>query len=86
MKIRCTGKPISRFPCLSNICPGEHPGYCLLGGGEPDGNLWLLEGGTYKWSAGGDPVQPGNYLLTIEVPAGDGQVGTWLLDVYIALP
>jgi hypothetical protein len=62
------------------------PGYCIFGGGEPECNAWLLEGDQYKWLAGGEPIVPGNYLLTVNVIAADGEVGTWLLDVYIALP
>jgi len=64
----------------------NNPGYCIFGGGEPECNAWLLEGDEYKWTASGEPVEPGNYLLTIDVVAGDGEVGTWLLPVYIALP
>lgn len=62
------------------------PGYCIFAGGEPDCNPWLFENGQYKWSAGGDPVQEGNYLLTIIVTAEDDAVGTWLIDITIDLP
>ena len=62
------------------------PGYCIFAGGEPDCNPWLFENGQYKWSAGGEPVQEGNYLLTIIATAEDDVVGTWLIDITIDLP
>jgi hypothetical protein len=62
------------------------PGYCIFAGGEPDCNPWLFENGQYKWSSGGDPVEEGNYRLTINVTAEDGEVGVWLIDITIDLP
>ena len=61
-------------------------GYCIFAGGEPDCNPWKFENDQYKWSAGGDPVEEGNYLLTVIVIAEDGEVGTFLLDINIDLP
>jgi hypothetical protein len=61
-------------------------GYCIFGGGEPDCNPWVREGGQYKWAAGGDPVQPGAYTLDINVSGKDGVTGSWLIDVNIELP
>jgi len=63
-----------------------NPGYCIFAGGEPDCNPWIFENGQYKWSTGGDPVEKGNYLLTVIVTAEDGEVGTFLLDINIDLP
>jgi len=63
-----------------------NPGYCIFAGGEPDCNPWIFENEQYKWSAGGDPVEEGNYLLTVIVTAEDGVVGTWLIDINIDLP
>ena len=64
----------------------NNAGYCIFGGGEPDCNVWIFENGQYKWKAGGDPVVERNYLLTINVTANDGEVGTWLIPVNIDLP
>jgi hypothetical protein len=65
-------------------------GYCIFGGGEPDCSPWIYENGQYKWESGGDPVQPGNYQLTITVTAEDDQVGVWFWDsknpISITLP
>ena len=63
-----------------------NPGYCIFAGGEPDCNPWIFENGQYKWSAGGEPVEEGIYLLTINVTAEDGEVGNWLIDITIDLP
>jgi len=56
----------------------KHPGYCIFGGGGAGCNPWMVEGGQYKWKAGGPPVKSGKYGLTITVTADDGEVGTWL--------
>ncbi|HEX9840602.1 MAG TPA: SH3 domain-containing protein [Anaerolineales bacterium] len=63
-----------------------NPGYCIFAGGEPDCNPWIFENGQYKWSAGGAPVAEGNYLLTVNVTAEDGEVGNWFIDITIDLP
>ena len=63
-----------------------NPGYCIFAGGEPDCNPWVFENGQYKWSAGGESVEEGNYRLTINVTAEDGEVGNWLIDITIDLP
>ena len=63
-----------------------NPGYCIFAGGEPNCNPWIFENGQYKWSAGGDAVEEGNYLLTVIVTAEDGEVGNWLVDITIDLP
>ena len=63
----------------------RNAGYCIFGGGEPDCNPWAYENGQYKWTAGGDLVEAGNYKLTITVTAGDGEVGQWFIDINIAL-
>lgn len=56
----------------------NNPGYCIFGGGDPDCSPWIVEGGQYKWSAGGEPVKAGKYGLTINVTASNGEVGTWI--------
>jgi hypothetical protein len=63
-----------------------NPGYCIFAGGEPDCNPWIFENGQYKWTAGGDPVEEGNYLLTVIVTAEDGEEGRWFIDITIDLP
>jgi hypothetical protein len=62
-----------------------NPGYCIFAGGEPDCNPWIFEDSQYKWSAGGDVVEEGNYQLTITVTADDGEVGIWFIDINIDL-
>jgi len=62
-----------------------NPGYCIFAGGEPDCNPWIYENGQYKWSAGGNPVEKGNYRLTVVGSAEDGEVGTFLIDINIDL-
>jgi hypothetical protein len=65
-------------------------GYCVFGDGEPDCSPWIFENGQYKWASGGDPLQPGNYKMTITVTADDDEVGEWFWDsnnpVTITLP
>lgn len=61
-------------------------GYCIFGGGEPDCNPWVYEGGQYKWKEGGDPVQPGDYTLNMDVTGTDGVVGNWIIKIHIDLP
>jgi len=63
-----------------------NPGYCIFAGGEPDCNPWIFENGEYRWNAGGDSVEEGNYLLTVIGTAEDGEVGNWLIDITIDLP
>jgi hypothetical protein len=63
----------------------SNPGYCIFGGGEPACNPWTYENGQYKWSPGGNPVETGNYQLTITVTAEDGEVGIWFIDINIEL-
>lgn len=61
------------------------PGYCIFGSGVSDCNPWPYEDGLYKWSLGGEPVEEGNYKLTITVTAEDGEVGVWLIDINLDL-
>ena len=63
-----------------------NPGYCIFAGGEPDCNPWIFENEQNKWSAGGNPVEEGNYQLTIVVTADDDTVGKWFIDINIDLP
>jgi hypothetical protein len=60
-------------------------GYCIFSSGVSDCNPWPYENGQYKWSLGGEPVEEGNYKLTITVTAGDGQVGFWFIDINVDL-
>jgi hypothetical protein len=60
-------------------------GYCFFSSGVSDCNPWPYEDGQYKWSLGGEPVEEGNYKLTITVTAGDGQVGFWFIDINVDL-
>jgi hypothetical protein len=61
-------------------------GFCIFGGGEPDCNPWTLEGFTYKWKPGGEPVREERYTLLIVVIAKSGEQGNWNYEVDIDLP
>ncbi len=40
------------------------PIYCTFGGDGPC-NSWIYENGAFRWSSGGDAVQPGEYVIVI---------------------
>jgi hypothetical protein len=40
--------------------------YCTFGGDGPC-NGWIYENGSFRWYSGGDPVVPGDYVMTIEI-------------------
>jgi hypothetical protein len=62
-------------------------GYCIFGGGEPTCNPWVFEDFTYKWEAGGDPVEEGTYELRVHVVLDDPESdeGDWGYEVQINL-
>lgn len=60
--------------------------YCIFGGGEPDCNPWVYEDNAYKWNAGGEPIEAGQYKLLIVVTATSGEQGNWNYDIDLELP
>jgi hypothetical protein len=40
--------------------------YCTFGGNGPCSG-WIFENGAFRWYSGGDPVEPGDYVMIIEV-------------------
>jgi hypothetical protein len=40
------------------------PIYCTFGGDGPC-NGWIYENGAFRWSSGGDAVQPGDYVVVM---------------------
>lgn len=41
-----------------------NPLYCTFGGDGPC-NGWIFEDGAFRWYSGGDPVEPGEYVMVI---------------------
>jgi hypothetical protein len=39
--------------------------YCIFGGNGPC-NIWVYDDGVYKWTPGGDPVEPGEYKVEVD--------------------
>jgi hypothetical protein len=42
------------------------PLYCTFGGNGPC-NGWTYEAGAFRWSSGGDPVEPGDYVVIMTI-------------------
>lgn len=58
--------------------------YCLLGGNGPC-NSWVYEDGVYKWTAGGDPVEPGEYKVEVDTTL-NGDDSHWEVFFEVKLP
>jgi len=59
--------------------------YCMFGGNGPC-NLWVLENSVYLWESGGQPVEPGEYRVNIDVNLEDPNLPVnlqWNADVTI---
>jgi hypothetical protein len=55
---------------LNYLIEEEIAPYCILGGNEPECGEWSRDGsGRYTWGQGGPVVQPGDYIVTVEVVA-----------------
>lgn len=48
----------------------EAAAYCMFGGDSPC-STWVLEDFVYKWQSGGDPIQPGEYIVNIDANLDD---------------
>jgi hypothetical protein len=58
--------------------------YCILGGNGPC-NSWVLEDGIYKWTAGGIPVEPGEYKVEVDTTL-NGDDSHWQVFFDLSLP
>ncbi len=58
--------------------------YCIFGGNGPC-NPWVSENGVYKWSAGGAPIEPGEYEMEIFATL-NGETSRWAVDFTLTLP
>jgi hypothetical protein len=58
--------------------------YCVFGGNGPC-NGWTVEDGFYKWTAGGKPVEPGEYELEV-LATMNGESSRWAVNISLTLP
>ncbi len=58
--------------------------YCIFGGNGPC-NRWVIEDGIYKWTAGGTPVEPGEYKVGVNLFV-NGEDSHWEVNFTLALP
>ena len=58
--------------------------YCVFGGNEPC-NPWITENGVFKWTQGGDPVEPGDYEMEVNATV-NGDSSRWAVDFTVTLP
>lgn len=58
--------------------------YCLLGGNGPC-NSWVFEDGVYKWTQGGDQVEPGEYKVEVDSTL-NGDDSHWEVFFKVKLP
>ena len=58
--------------------------YCVFGGNQPC-NPWITENGVFKWTQGGDPVEPGEYEMEVNATV-NGDSSRWAVDFTLTLP
>ncbi|HJS19370.1 MAG TPA: hypothetical protein VJ785_11530 [Anaerolineales bacterium] len=58
--------------------------YCIFGGNGPC-NPWVNEGGIFKWTPGGAPVQPGEYEMDVNATV-NGEDSRWAVEFTLTLP
>lgn len=58
--------------------------YCILGGNGPC-NGWVIENGIYKWRPGGIPIEPGDYLVGVDITM-NGNSSHWEAEFSVTLP
>ena len=58
--------------------------YCVFGGNGPC-NPWITENGVFKWTQGGDTVEPGEYEMEVNSTV-DGDSSRWAVDFTLTLP
>jgi len=58
--------------------------YCVFGGNVPC-NPWITENGVFKWTQGGNPVEPGEYEMEVNATL-NGDTSRWAVDFTLSLP
>ena len=58
--------------------------YCVFGGNGPC-NGWVFEDGSYKWTPGGLPVEPGEYEMEVFATV-NGETSRWAVNFTATLP
>jgi hypothetical protein len=58
--------------------------YCVFGGNGPC-NPWVTEDGVFKWTAGGTPVEAGEYEMEIFATL-NGETSRWAVTFTLTLP
>lgn len=58
--------------------------YCVFGGNGPCTG-WIIEDGVYKWTAGGTPVEPGEYEMEVNATVNGGS-SRWAVTFTLTLP
>lgn len=59
--------------------------YCVFGDSGGSCNSWVSEGGVLKWTAGGAPVEPGEYEMEVNVTV-NGNSSRWAVTFTLKLP
>jgi hypothetical protein len=59
--------------------------YCIFGDNQGTCNGWVIEAGIYKWSAGGTPVEPGEYEMEANSTV-NGESSRWAVTFTLTLP
>src|SRR6185503_16679581 len=58
--------------------------YCVFGGNGPC-NSWVVEDGVFKWTAGGTPIEPGEYEMEATSTV-NGESSRWAVFFTLTLP
>ncbi|MGE5776080.1 MAG: hypothetical protein ACM33V_07660 [Chloroflexota bacterium] len=59
--------------------------YCVFGDSGGSCNSWVSEGGVLKWTAGGAPVEPGEYEMEVNSTV-NGETSRWAVNFTLTLP
>jgi hypothetical protein len=67
-----------------------NPVYCTFGGDGPC-NGWIYEDGAFRWNSGGDAVEPGVYVVIIDIQGSTpdefgNSAAQWNLSLTISAP
>lgn len=58
--------------------------YCVFGGNGPC-NPWINDNGVFRWTQGGDKVEPGEYEMEVNATV-NGETSRWAVDFTLKLP
>lgn len=58
--------------------------YCIFGDNGTC-NGWVVENGTYKWTPGGAPIEPGDYEMEVNATV-NGESSRWAVRFSLSLP